>query len=335
MPRNRCVRHNPLASAPEWPPRPPRSGQGSDFNLRFSCLTPTIQKAPVSATSSETKSLRLFQAVDRSAWNLTLPEGARRMMALAESETAQHRWLIGWLKSDPELAQRVIRWSNSPLFNLSHHFSRLDQVLAVLGERQTTRLALLASIRTLFLPNVRIQCYAREQLWRHSIAVAAVSGLVARVCKVPDHDAAFVAGALHDVGLLASEQADPAAFAALLGELDALTDTAATERHRDGWDHQTLGAELLDRWGFSQATCDVARFHHQPHRAAAAEDQHLVYCVVVADYLCSRCGWTELGLHNVAQPADAVFTKLGIDHSCLAILWKQLYATLEHTRVLI
>ncbi|QEG42352.1 HDOD domain-containing protein [Roseimaritima ulvae] len=276
--------------------------------------------------------MRLFQAVEQSRWNLALPEGARQMMGLQGSPRAQRSWLQRWLQTEPKLGERVIRWSNSPLFNLSRQFSQLQQVLAVLGEQQTMRLALLASIRTRFLPNLRIQSYAREQLWRHSVAVGAVSGLVARVCNVPDHQTAFVAGALHDVGLLASERADPNAFANLLGELDALTDTAATERHRYGWDHQVLGAQLLRRWGFQQSICDVARFHHQAHRGAEAEDEQLLYCVVVADYLCSRCGWTELGLHNIAQPADSVFNKLGIDHACLTILWKQLYATLEHTR---
>ncbi|WP_153557854.1 HDOD domain-containing protein [Roseimaritima sediminicola] len=277
----------------------------------------------------------LLRAVDACRNEMMLPRWIQEAIASDTSgETPLHH-LARLTHGGGPLAARLLAWSNSPLFNLSRRFTRLEQVRAVLGDSQTMRLAILASIRGLFQPDRQIRTYQRQQLWRHSMAVGAVAALVARVSGRVDPAGAWLAGAVHDIGLLAGEIADPAGFADLLDQLDAVTDTASAQRHRTGYDHQQLGAEVLCRWGFERRICDVARLHHHPHLAGEAADAALTDCVILADYLCSRCGWTELGLHNVAQPPDSVFQRLRIDQAALAIIWQQLYATLEHTRVLI
>ncbi|SRR6056297_1126463 len=275
---------------------------------------------------------RLYQAAEKARWELALPGGARRLIASGASSHRNAGALRLWLASDPDLAQRLIRWANSPLFNLARPLSRIDEVLAVLGRGKATGLAILGGIRDLFVPNLRIGTYTREQLWRHSMAVAAVSSMIARTCDACDDETAFMAGALHDIGILASEKVALGRFAALVDRVDSLTDTPVAEHQLGDWDHQLLGAEILCQWSFPDAICDVARYHHCPHRLKDVANQKLLCCVVVADFLCSRCGWTELGVHNVAPPPDAVFHSLGIDAQCLTILWQQLYVTLEHTR---
>jgi hypothetical protein len=54
-----------------------------------------------------------------------------------------------------------------------------------------------------------------------------------------------------------------------------------------------------------------------------------VHVVAVANYLCSRAGWTSLGVHNVPLPPDASYQTLGLDEVALAVIWDELRPVLD------
>ena len=60
----------------------------------------------------------------------------------------------------------------------------------------------------------------------------------------------------------------------------------------------------------------------------------LVFVVAAANYLCSRAGWTSLGVHNVSIPPDDTYRVLGLDEVALSIIWEELAPTLEKASLL-
>ncbi|MGB7326617.1 MAG: HDOD domain-containing protein [Rubripirellula sp.] len=273
-------------------------------------------------------SARLGLRIDQAKWSLALPDGARRLIASGDFDGRDNETLVRWLSGEPELSKRLLRWCNTPMYNLSQPYQTLEQAAKVMDRCDLARLAVLAWVRGMFLPETQIDVYSREVLWAHSIAVGSVATLIARMCNVCDPGLVFIAGALHDVGLCASERLDPESFAEVVSQIDELSPTHEVEKDILGWDHCQLGEAILGQWGLPDAVTMSARHHHAPERVLDSEHADTIGCVAIANYLCSRSGWGATPAHSIVAPSDRVFKKLGIDAGLLTVLWTQLSTTL-------
>ncbi|MGI9474122.1 MAG: HDOD domain-containing protein [Rubripirellula sp.] len=273
---------------------------------------------------------RLSRRVEQARWEFTLPDGARRLIAAGDFEGRANETLVRWLDSSPAAADRLVRWCNTPLFNMGRPFESLFEAARIMDPLELARLAVVAFVRELFLPDLHIDLYRREMLWSHSSAVGAVASMISRCSGRGDPGVAFVAGAMHDIGICASEHLDPVGFERVLSQVDELSPLHEVEREMRGWDHAELGAEILHQWGMPEEISMVARHHHQAEQQMDGPHADLIGCVAVANYLCSRSGWSSLDCHNVAPPSNVVFSHLGIDANLLTVLGQQLYSSLNH-----
>ena len=180
-------------------------------------------------TKTKPKAGRLTLRIEQARWQFALPDGARRLIASGDFDGRTNDTLVRWLASDRELARRLLRWCNTPMFNLSRPYKSLEEAASVMEGCDLARLAVLAFARGLFLPDVELDIYRREVLWRHSIAVGTVASMISRTCGTGDPSIVFVAGTLHDIGLLASEKLDGESFAEMVAEIDELSPTHEVE----------------------------------------------------------------------------------------------------------
>ncbi len=280
-------------------------------------------------STAQPSSTRLGLRAEQARYELVLPDGARRLIAAGDFDGRENETLVRWLQSEPELSARLLRWCNTPMFNLSSPYATLQDAAKVMESRDLARLAVLAWVRGIFLPDVQIDIYSRELLWCHSIAVASVASLIARTCNVNDPSMVFMAGATHDIGIIASERLDQKSFADIVAQIDALSPVHEVERDVLGWDHTQLGEMILSNWGMPASVQAAAKFHHHPERAMSSDHAETVACVSIANFLCSRSGWASMETNSVAAPIDRVFKKLGIDSGLLTVLWQQLNPALE------
>jgi HD-like signal output (HDOD) protein len=263
-----------------------------------------------------------------------LPAGASEVIHGGDFDGRGNRALAHWLSSDRELSQRLLRWCNTPLYNLARPFRSLEEAGGVMDGCELARLAVLASVRGYFLPDRQIDQYHRETLWSHSIAVGTAAAIISRTTGCGDASLIFVAGALHDIGLRASEHLDPKSLATVMSLVDELSPVDEVERELLGWDHALLGEAVVRHWGLPDMVAMVARYHHEPERVLSDPSGHAVACVTLANYLCSRAGWGTVGRHYLPTPSQRVFAHLGIDEELLRVLWQQLYVALESVKLL-
>lgn len=230
------------------------------------------------------------------------------------------------LRADRDLAAEVPQWCRGWPGADGATPSDLGEAVRRHGLTAVAQMACLASIRRYFRPESRIDRYGRTQLWRHGVAVGAVSALVARVCGVSGGGSIFFAGALHDIGLLAAERLHGAAFAALVGDVDELSPMHEIERERWGWDHAMLGSQLLRRWRFPGLAVAAAAYHHDASRAIAegVAGDEAIACISLANHLCSRTGWSSMGVHNVVAPTGPELERIGVDAGRLTRIWRAL-----------
>src|SRR5690606_35106471 len=93
----------------------------------------------------------------------------------------------------------------------------------------------------------------RSELWRHCLAVACASELIAerhRSALGPwKPKEAFLAGLLHDLGKLVLDRVLPRAYARVVEIVDTRqADIADIERKVLGLDHHTAGKRLAEHW---------------------------------------------------------------------------------------
>ena len=257
-----------------------------------------------------------------------LPAAAERVLRITDNENADADELCEAVQNDPVLVARILRRLNSSYYALSQKISDLKAAIGLLGLREIRNLALTVFVSRVFDGNAVHGVYNRENLWAHSVGVAVASRLVARVCGLAGCEEAYIAGLLHDIGLILLDQTLPRHFQKLIELLNEQTPTHVVELQMLAFDHAMLGGFVARRWNFPDSVADAIAFHHQPW---CYEGQHkeLVNVVAVANYLCSRAGVTSLGVHNCPPPPDEIYRGLGLDQVTLAIIWEELDAALE------
>jgi HD-like signal output (HDOD) protein len=208
---------------------------------------------------------------------------AREVMA---NPKASFKEIAAVLETDQALAGRVLKMANSAYYGLSGMVSSIQHASVVLGFKTLEEVITLAG-STSFLSS-KLTGYGIDAggLWRHSLAVAFGSKLIAADRNNGLQEHAFTAGLFHDAGKIIL---DPhvlerkAEFDALLAE--AQGSCFQVEQNLLGFDHAELAAELCKQWKIPEIQAVGVGFHHNPG-AAAGED--LAYILHVADLIAER-----------------------------------------------
>jgi HD-like signal output (HDOD) protein len=107
--------------------------------------------------------------------------------------------------------------------------------------------------------------------WRHCLFVAAAARAVAEHAARsnpaidPRDPAHFVAGLLHDIGILVLDQTVHSVYEDVLRHVrDTGEPLHLVERRVLGVDHQDVGRLICERWHLPAAVAVTARYHHQP-----------------------------------------------------------------------
>jgi putative nucleotidyltransferase with HDIG domain len=263
----------------------------------------------------------------------TLPAAAERVLRLTEDENADPEKLREAIQSDPVLVVRILRRLNSSYYGLSQKISDIKTAINLLGMREIRNLAVMVFVSRLFQGGAVHGSYRRENLWSHSVGVAVASRLVARVCGRGACEEAYIAGLLHDIGLILLDQTLRRHFYKVIDSIDEATPTHVIENRTLSFDHALLGGYVVRKWNLPDSVADAVTFHHEPW-CYKGPYQELVHVVAVANFLCSRAGVTSLGVHNVPAPPDEVYRSLGLDQVTLAIIWEELDSALEKATAL-
>jgi putative nucleotidyltransferase with HDIG domain len=203
---------------------------------------------------------------------------------------------------------------------LPGQIASIERAIVMLGLNAVKNIAVAASLGQLFRGVKLCEGFTAKDLWRHCIAVGVVARELARQLKQPLVDEAFLAGMIHDVGLLVELQTAPEALRTVCTQArkhkEGDFDFCALERQVTGVDHQMLGARLAELWKFPHSCALVAGHHHDPQ--SLSEGNHaLVWIVYAADTICAqeKQGFNLTALHQKLD--NPVLAKLGLDQDLL------------------
>ena len=256
------------------------------------------------------------QAIRKVTSIATLPEITSKIIRTVEDPKSTAAVLHKIVSHDPALVTRVLKVVNSAFYGLPGQIGSIERGIVLLGLNAVKNIAVAASLGQLFRGVKFCEGYTAKDLWTHCVTVGVVARALSKQTKIPLADEAFLAGMIHDIGLLVALQTTPE-------QLRQVCDRAKTEERpfceieRDviGVDHQQLGAALAEAWKFPRSCQLVAGYHHQPTQLS--NDRTLVGLVYVADTICAQAG-NGFNLTAHRQSLDATLLgELGLDSAVL------------------
>lgn len=226
------------------------------------------------------------QTVKKISSIATLPEVTARIVATVEDPNSNAAQLNRIVAHDPALVTRILKVVNSAFYGLPGQIASVERAIVLLGINAIKNIAVAASLGKLF-KGVKLGAgFTPRDLWTHCIAVAVSARDLAKQMRVPLVDEAFLAGMIHDVGLLVSLQVFPEKL------VEACERAKVEESHFCDiehaliqMDHQQLGQNLCEQWKFPRSCQLVAGYHHRPTQLSD-NNRLLVTLVYAADTLC-------------------------------------------------
>lgn len=264
---------------------------------RFSHPITMLQRPDAAATLTSTieqfTPARIKRRVEEFHDLPALPGTALEILDLAGNPRADAQDLARVIEKDAPLAARIMRYANSPLYGLPGKVKDLKGAIArVLGFDFVLNLALGITVGK----SLRISIdgpLGLEAFWRHSVYSATLVEKLSTLMPAdirPRRGTAYLAGLLHNMGMLLLGHAFQAEFFLLNHYLAANPDVPVetVEKYLLGVGHDQIGAWLLAAWGLPEELAAAARHHHDEHYWG--EHAHYAQLVLIADRLLARHG---------------------------------------------
>jgi HD-like signal output (HDOD) protein len=242
-----------------------------------------------SAVAGDTQVL-VQQAIKKVSTIATLPEVTARIIKTVEDPKSTAQQLHQIVAHDPALVTRVLKVVNSSFYGLPGQIGSVERAIVLLGLNAVKNIAVAASLGQMFRGVKLCEEFSAKDLWTHCVAVGVAARDLARQLKLPIADEAFLAGMIHDIGILVSLQTSPEQLRQVCELVKReQRDFCEIEREVMGVDHQQLGMGLAEMWKFPLSCQLVAGHHHQP-LILSDSNRTLVMLVHIADTLCCQAG---------------------------------------------
>jgi HD-like signal output (HDOD) protein len=204
---------------------------------------------------------------------------AREVMANPKSGFKEIAEVI---ETDQAIAAKVLQVANSAYYGLSGMVSSIHQASVVLGHKTLEQLITMVSATSLLGSHLKGYRMGSGALWRHSLAVALCSRVIASDRAPALENDAFSVGLIHDAGKLALDRYILERKSSVDDLLKSRTPFIEIERTVLGFDHTELALDLCTKWKLPENHATAIRFHHEP---SASDGNQLAYIVHTANFV--------------------------------------------------
>lgn len=219
-----------------------------------------------------------------------LPEVALAAMQLADDPNAVDADLERVLSRDAALSARVLQVANSAFFGARAEVNTLHAAIRLMGFGAIKNIAVAASLTRTFRSLRVAGSFDPRALWTHSVAVGTATRLMAARARI-DPGEAFLAGLMHDIGVIVELQLSYEDFLDVIGQVerDATLSFRSVESGLFGATHEDYGKALAIAWNFPVQFRQVCGFHHCPV-LARIDARKLTTAVHLADVIAAQVG---------------------------------------------
>ena len=196
--------------------------------------------------------------------------------------------IVELISYDKSLAAQCLRMANSAMFSGRARVQSVRQAVLALGMQRIRDIVYSCSLPQIFAGGAH-SGMEQATFWRHALGTALVSQHLGEVLLVTDIEKLYLAGLLHDIGILVNSLLYPEEFRRVLQQAEASeTPLCEVEQEILGFTHCESGRVLADLWKLPTNIADTIEFHHHP--AGDDPDGEATCVVYLADVLCRLRG---------------------------------------------
>lgn len=226
--------------------------------------------------------------IGRSEKVAVMPHVALEALRKCSAENASPKNLEKVLAADPGLSARVIKLANCPLYTTGAEVATVSAAVQVLGLR-TLKGVIFAAAYDEAIANVPGTAgIDRKAIWMHSLLTAFAAREVAPRFDA-DRDKAYVAGLLHEIGLITLARHAPGVASRIIAASEQegrpLDDVASDVL---GFTSGDLGAVIAEKWRLGEHVAAAARYLTRPVLDGSDATRPTTFAVALGHVLALR-----------------------------------------------
>lgn len=228
-----------------------------------------------------------------------LPTIAVEVASLIDNPNTSVSKLTQVISADQVLTAKVLKIANSPFYGFQRKISTLDFAIMVLGFDSLKEILISVSLISAFKKKEDKYFHSKE-FWEHSLATGIAGRTLARQLGYRISGESFVAGLIHDIGILVTHQYFHEDYVRIV---EAVTDGKSSFQEMEPKvlmsTHGDIGAWLAERWNLPEQLIEAIKFHHRPE--LAERNPQLTALIHFVDYLCHKLGIGALPYETVNE----------------------------------
>jgi HD-like signal output (HDOD) protein len=254
--------------------------------------------------------------------------GAAKLLSLMYDENVTAQEILRCVRTEPALATRVLKVANSAYYRCAGTVGTLERAVVLLGLPAIRGIAATACMDRLPLPTVG-NVIDPQRLRQHSLAVALAAQAFSQRTGADVDAEAFMAGLLHDVGIVMLAWLRPQAVAAV-SRLPAFHPSTALQDEINliGADHATAAARLVETWGLPGWLGNALQSHHVLRSDAQLSGIGALPAILTLADRCAQDAGFGMWATDAAALDPAWSRSLGLDEKTYADVAAGLAASL-------
>lgn len=211
-----------------------------------------------------------------------MPAAVQEVIASFKNANLDSAVLAHKIAQDQGLSAKVLRVANSTFYGLPRRIGSVQDAVVVIGFAGVRALALSAGFVHAF-PPASGGAFDRHAYWRRGFRVAGYAQALAQ-CLRQGQQMAFTAGMFYDIGQMVLDVCIPEQFAGMLQQQKiSRLDLIEAEQSEFGFDHASIGAEMVRHWNFPPEIEHAIRYWRTPEHEPFEPVTGMVHVAVLLE----------------------------------------------------
>lgn len=193
---------------------------------------------------------------------IAMPTVASQVLMALDDTTLSAAKIANLIEQDQSLVARLLRVANSPFYGFSRKISTVELAVVVLGTNAIKEILYGLSIKRIF-NRVKSSGFDIDAFWTYSLYCGAAARVIARKLNYKLAGEAFVAGLMHDLGILIIAQYFGTDFAKIrqltINQPITLVGAEKAVLHTT---HCEIGAWIAKKWNLPERLIASLLYHH-------------------------------------------------------------------------
>ena len=219
-----------------------------------------------------------------------IPPVAAQILGMTADPNRSMDEIADLIVVDPSITANLLKVCNSAYFGLSRKVESVRDAMSLLGLDHVVDLVLVGSVSAAYGNSQQAYGLGEGELWRHAVTSAHIAkALAEKNGAAQNRHLLFTAALLKDIGklILGRYVTFSLEMINILVQSKGYSFNEA-EKEIIGISHEELGANVAEKWSFSEKMVFIIRNHHLSDETARGDlDTAIIY---LADIICMIMG---------------------------------------------